>query len=349
MDDVLASTVTKTVDSHGANPVPAVPASPWTGRSPGATPPTARSTRWCWDPADGAPDSFQHLAVTGLDADRPHRRRPRAAGLEGRRRDLAHRQPGAAPRGRVVAAPSPTDAIHGLRFTFTSTTGAGADHAGLRAAKVVIRTQTRDNVTTIPANTTVTVSDRASSHVTLDAQSDAGRARRRRHPPPAADGPRSPRSSRSPRSTPAGPRRRRCGSTTGPVPVNTMVITEPDGSGDLVAQGLTFTGFVGADIEVADGRDQRRASSTSTPTDSRGRSRPRRATPPAATAGHRVAGFTVTFTGTMAAAQYAVLPFRVTADPVTGVGGRHPPPTPPRRRSPGRTGGPATSRATPTT
>lgn len=321
VDDVLASTVTKAVDSHGANPVPAVPGQPvdWTitGRNTSNRTVDALVLQ---DPADSGTDSFQYLAVTGLTLTAP-------TGAD--RVQLDWRDAGGTwhtgspvpvPADASTLLPSPRDAVHGLRFTFTSSTGELPITPADGAAEVVIRTQTRDNVSTIPANTTVTVQDRASSRVTLDAVSTApveanASVGIRRQPPTATitkdfavstlD---------SGKSTTATLR-----VDNGPVPVDTMVITEPDGSGDLVAQGLTFTGFVGADIEWPTGATKATIQYVYADGFSEGpRSTTTRDTLPAAAAGHRVAGFTITFTGTMAAAQYAVVPFRVTADPVTG-------------------------------
>ena len=106
--------------------------------------------------------------------------------------------------------------------------------------------------------------------------------------------------------------------TNGPVPVTSMVIAEPDGSGNLATQGLTFTGFTPAlrvspparppprssMLLYADGFSE--AAKNTTTTDSL----------PGPTAGHRVSGFTVTFTGSMPARTVATVPFTVTADRV---------------------------------
>ncbi|ROS31554.1 DUF5979 domain-containing protein [Cellulomonas sp. PhB150] len=100
----------------------------------------------------------------------------------------------------------------------------------------------------------------------------------------------------------------------GDYPITTMTLAEPQsGHKDLAEQGLTFAGFVAADVEWPVGATHASityAYDTGAPTTAGTSTRD---TLPAPAAGRTVTGFDVTFTGPMAADEYAVVPFTVTA------------------------------------
>ena len=321
--EVLEATVSKSVNSHtpSGTPVPAVPGQPVTWTIGGAnTSNRGVDSLVIQDPADGSPDPFQYLAVTGIStlkaptgADRVQVDWRDAAGV------WHPGSPVAIPANPSTLLPASPDTVHGLRFTLTSSTGQVPVTAAGGAASITYETETRANVTTIPANTTVTVPNTASSVVTNDgARSAEVRASAsvqiRRQPPTNSVT----KAFEDPTLTSGQSTTATLTAVDGATPVSRMVIAEPAaGTPDLAAQGLRFDGFTsdlewppgatGAQIQYsyADGFVEGPRSTTTVDT------------LPARAAGHRASGFVVTFTGTMPAGATAIVPFTVTADKVT--------------------------------
>ena len=317
----LVATVSKDVDAPNGTPVTAVPGEPvsWTiGGSNASNGPV--DSLVIQDPADSAPDSFQYLALTDISTFTPPTGADRVQVDWRDEGGTWHTGTDTTIPGDVLnLLPTDLTQVHGLRFTFRSSTGSIPATTTSGGAVITYDTVTRDNVATIPANTTITVTNRASSLVTSnDASSPVVQATStvpiRREPPSVALQKAFTESTLTAgQSTTAT-----LLATNGPVPVTSMVITEPDGSGDLAAQGLIFTGFApalewpqgasSASIQYVYADGFAEAAKTTTTTDSL----------PGPTAGHRVSGFTVTFTGSMPARTVATVPFTVTAERVDG-------------------------------
>ena len=169
----LVSTVSKDVDAPNGTPVTAVPGEPvnWTiGGSNASNGPV--DTLVIQDPADGAPDPFQYLALTDISTFTP----PTGAD----RVQVDWRDEGGTwhtgtettiPGDVVNLLPTDLTQVHGLRFTFSSSTGSIPATTASGGAVIAYDTVTRDNVATLPANTTVTVTNRASDLVTSNGAS----------------------------------------------------------------------------------------------------------------------------------------------------------------------------------
>lgn len=325
VDTILDSTVTKEITAPGGEPVVGVPGEEVDFSITGGNASNATvDSLVIQDPADGADDPFEYLELTGIASITP------PDGADTVQVDWQS-EDGTWTEGTPVS-PIPDDPnellagvdladVHGLRFTFTGPDGVPITPEDGQAV-IELETETRDNVEDIEPGETVTVDNTASSLVNLDDASsdpvtDDDTVPIVRNPPtvdvdksyaldtlPAGD------------STTAS-----IVATNGTTPVDTMVITEPSpGTPDLVDQGLTFDGFdddaiewpvaaTGVSIQYTYDDGFVEDPKTSTTVD----------TIPAPTAGHRVSGFTITFTGPIAAESYATLPFDVTADPVEGI------------------------------
>ena len=324
----LASTVTKSADDHTPTgvPIPAVPGQPVTyqitGTNTSNTPVDGLTLR---DPASGNP--FEYLAVTGISTLTP------PAGAD--RVQLSWRDSAGTwtdlPAVAIPANPNDLLAtldladVYGVAVTFTAT-DATEPHIPIGGtAALTLETETRPNVSSIPDNSTITVSNTASSQVHLGADSSTPATQNasvdihRQRPSVNVTKDYTLDTLPSGGSTRATIR-----ATVGPVPVTELVISEPQSGQDNFAdQGIEFGGFfadgspgslewpsgaTAASIQyLYDGFTEGPKSTTTTDT------------LPAPTSGHTVLGYTVTFTGTSIPANaYAVLPFTVTALPVTG-------------------------------
>ncbi|MDF1602871.1 DUF5979 domain-containing protein [Nocardioides sp. YIM 152315] len=317
----LASTVTK--DIAQAGPIPAVPGEPVDFAIGGANTSNASvDALMIQDPQDGGADPFEYLAFTGIDSITP----PDGADTvqvdwldsNGVWHTGTPTSPIPADPNTLLAEPVDFADVHGLRFTFTSSDGTVPVTPDGGDAAIAVGTETRDNVTDIPAGSTETVTNTASSVVQLDDQSsppvtaDDAVVIERNPPEVAID-----KAFARDQLIPGDSTTATILATNSSTPVTEMVITEPAaGTPDLVAQGLTFDGFTddvawpanATEVEVVytyeDGTTE-----TLTSTDAN--------TIPAPTGG-RVAGFTITFTGPIQANAQANLPFDVTADPLPG-------------------------------
>ncbi len=273
------------------------------------------------DPRDGATDPFEYLDLTGFgELTTP-------AGADGVRLDWRDAG-GVWHTGTPVAIPDDANdllfgiadltSVHGIRLTFSSTTGSIASGA---TGGVVFQTVTNDKVVDLDDNQTITVTNTVASYVTVDARVsepvDANaNVQIHREKPSVTVSKEFDRSSLTPgESTTA-----LLTADNGPMPVTTMVIAEPGKAGlTLDKQGLTFDGFVAADIswpggatavsiqyQYASGLSE--AARTSLTVD----------TLPAPKADEEVIGFVIIFTGAIDSNAQAEIPFTVTAQAVPG-------------------------------
>ncbi|MGH1564113.1 DUF5979 domain-containing protein [Mumia sp. DW29H23] len=319
---VLDSTVTKNLTPD--TPIPAVPGQSVQFEIGGAnTSNAAVDELVVQDPADGAADPFEYLELTGIASITP------PAGADTVQVDWQDAD-GVWHTG-TATTPIPDDPnellagvdlaeVHGLRFTFSADGGTVPITPEDGQAAIVLDTETRDNVTDIPPGTTETVSNTASSQVNLGDDSstpvtDDDTVVLERNPPSVAVD----KSYAVDHLTPGQSTTATVRVTNGSTPVTEMVITDPAaGTPDFVAQGITFTGFTdgvewpvaatGVSIQYTYDDGFTEGPKTSTDVD----------TIPGPTEGHRVSGYTITFTGPIDANAYANLPFTVTADPLPG-------------------------------
>jgi large repetitive protein len=272
--------------------------------------------------ASVATGPFQYLKVTGLDPFTA------PAGAENVKVEWinssgvwATSYDGTIPAATGSLLPSQLADIYGLRFTFTSTTGTKIPVAG--KATIGIQTVTRDNVTSIPAGTTEHVTNTVEATV-----ADGGSTSTPAHDSAAVDIANVP---PTVTTTKAFEKDNLLGgetsgatirTTNGPMPVHTMTISEPGSGDDLAEQGLLFEGFTAGQVEWpatatsvsvvytrANGTTETRTSTTFD-------------TLPAPTGSvEDVVGFQITFTSTgdgIDPYAYAVVPFTVKGQPVTG-------------------------------
>lgn len=211
--------------------------------------------------------------------------------------------------------------VKGTRFTFTSSAGKLPITEADGAAAIVLDYRTNDAVKTLPANTPLTVTNVVEATVTNEGDTVTEPASANvsvlNTPPSVTVAKDFAVNAIMPGdSTTATLRADNTGK-----PVTSMVITEPGTGGlTLADQGLGFDGFVAEDIEWPAGADgvaitylyaDGSQSDALTGTE--------RDTIPSAPSGSTVVGFTVTFTGAIDPGEYAVLPFGVTAQPITGL------------------------------
>ncbi|WP_139175869.1 DUF5979 domain-containing protein [Nocardioides lianchengensis] len=319
LEAVVAKTVSTTAPA--GEPVPAVPgqAVTWTLRA-GNTSNGSVDRLVLQDPADGAPDPYEYLALTGFDtftaptgADRVRVDHRTAAGT------WVTGTTGALPSDPATLLPADLSTVHGLRFIFSAAAGRLPATGDARRAVITYRTQTRPSVTAIPAGTTETVVNRASASVASGGDSSPDVTAQatvdiRRQPPTVALAKTFAATAvTAGQSTVATLR-----ATVGATPVSSLSIEEPSSGADLAGQGLTFDGFTsgvdwpaGASAAAVTYRyaDGVPAGAVSTGTVD---------TLPTPQAGRRVVGFTVDFTGTLPRGAVAEVPFTVVADPVAG-------------------------------
>ncbi|KQW08378.1 hypothetical protein ASC66_05635 [Leifsonia sp. Root4] len=211
--------------------------------------------------------------------------------------------------------------VKGTRFTFTSSAGKLPITAADGRAAIVLDYVTNDAVKTLPANTPLTVTNVVEATVTNEGDTVTEPASATvsvlNTPPSVTVAKDFAVTAIMPGdSTTATLRADNTGK-----PVTSMVITEPGTGGITLAdQGLGFDGFVAEDIEWPAGAEavaisylhaDGSSSDALTGTD--------RDTIPSAPSGSSVVGFTVTFTGSIDPGEYAVLPFGVTAQPISGL------------------------------
>ncbi len=319
---VLDSTVTKNLSPD--TPVPAVPGQAVQFEIGGGnTSNAAVDELVIQDPADGAADPFEYLELTGIASITP----PEGADTvqvdwldaDGVWHTGSATTPIPDDPNDLLAGVDLAD-VHGLRFTFSADGGTVPITPEDGQAAIVLDTQTRDNVIDIPPGTTETVSNTASSQVNLDDDSstpvtDDDTVVLERNPPTVAID----KSYALDHLTPGQSTTATVRATNGSTPVTEMVIADPAaGTPDFVEQGITFTGFTdgvewpvaatGVSIQYTYEDGFTEDPKTSTDVD----------TIPGPTDGHRVSGYTITFTGPIDANAYANLPFTVTADPLPG-------------------------------
>jgi hypothetical protein len=276
------------------------------------------------DPASTASPTtgpFQYLALTGLDpftppggADAVTFEWLDASGTWHTSYDGVLPVPG----GASSMLPADPTQVYGTRFTFTSTTGSIPVGA---AAEIGLRTETRPNVSAIPDGTAVTVPNTVVGHVSSgaadSADDNANASVSIANQPPTVT------------TTKLFDRDNVLGgeivkatirSDNGDLPVHEMTIVEPGpGGDDLDEQGLEFVGFVASDIEWP--MEATSASITYTYADGTTETLSTTDVGTLPEWNGDVVGFSVTFTAPgngIEPSAYAVLPFRVEADPVSG-------------------------------
>ncbi|WP_172979714.1 DUF5979 domain-containing protein [Agromyces agglutinans] len=322
--ELLDSTVVKSVDDHVADgqTVPALPDQP-VDYAIGGGNASNRSVDAIvvQDPADGVASPFDgYLDFTGITSITPP---PGADQVQIEYLDddgnwVVTYPTGPIPTDFTNIPDVPPDEVHGLRFTFTSSTGQIPPTPAGEEGTIGISSVTNDTVLDIPLDASETVPNTASSNVVVEDRSNI---------PETADGA-VVISNTGPtvdvEKTFTDPVLLAGESTTatidsmnGPRPVTEMVIEEPTpGSPDLAEQGLTFDGFG----PVA--WPQNATSATVTYTYADGVGEPvttgEENTMPPPEADRDVVGFTVTFTGPILPNSTAELPFDVTAAPVEG-------------------------------
>lgn len=311
----LNAVTTKEIDPEGATAVPGTPLSAaLTGQNTSNVP---VDTLVIQDPVDPAatPSPFEYLAIT---APLPDVTMP--AGADTVQVSLYVNGawvdgPAGPPQPALPAGVDPADAT-GIRWTFTSTDG--ADIPVGATADVGINMVQRDNVTTLTAPITIT----NDANTTVSAGGDSATS------PPASDDYKIPPSAIDvvagktfdPDTVHAGDPSTvtLSGANNSDGPLNTMTITEPaPGTTNPMADGgLTFDG-IGSDA-AGDGivwpTGATEASVTYTGPGCAGTPQTTDTvnTLPAPPAGCTVTGFTVTFTGEIAAGATATIPFVVT-------------------------------------
>ncbi|WP_300675977.1 DUF5979 domain-containing protein [Nocardioides sp.] len=266
---------------------------------------------------------FQYLQVTGIDtftapqgADQVKVEWVNASGV------WATSYDGTIPSATGSLLPSQLADIYGLRFTFTSTTAPHIPVVG--KATIGLQTQTRANVSTIAGGTTVTVNNTVEATVgagsgTSTPDHDSASLTIANVPPTVTTTKDYAEDNLLGGETSAATIR----STNQAMPVHSLTISDPGpGGDDLAAQGLLFEGFTANAIEWPEGATS--ASITYTYAD--GTSDTKNTTTvdslPAPTGSvENVVGFSVTFTAPgdgIEPYSYAVLPFTVKGQPVTG-------------------------------
>ncbi|UYM03378.1 DUF5979 domain-containing protein [Solicola gregarius] len=245
----LAATVDKTITPAG---VPGIPGEPveFTIDSSNASNASV-DTMVVQDPADGADDPFEYLEVTGISSITPP---------EGATQVQVDWQSadGTWTDGTPTAIPDDPNAlldgitlsdIHGLRITWISEDGATIPPDA--SSTIVLETQTRSNVTDIPAGTDETVTNVTSTQVTLGEDEsevvtdDATVVISRADPTVTTE------KTYTPANVPSGgTSTATISSTNGPIPVTEMVISDPGpGEPGFDEQDVTFEGFDADSIE----------------------------------------------------------------------------------------------------
>ena len=266
------------------------------------------------DPAAGVtPTAFAYVALTGITALTP------PTGANRVQLDWLDAA-GTWHTGSPVAIPSNPDAllagitasaVKGTRFTFS--VQGGMLPVSASPASIVLSTTTNATAGDVTQSTTVT--NTAGSHVVVGATTSPDVTK----PAnlllvPANLGPVVQKAFGVPSLLAGASTVATVKVSNGDYPITTMTLAEPQaGHRDLAEQGLTFAGFVAADVEWPVGATHASityAYDTGAPTTAGTSTRD---TLPAPAAGRTVTGFDVTFTGPMAADEYAVVPFTVTA------------------------------------
>ncbi|MFF2372404.1 DUF5979 domain-containing protein [Agromyces sp. NPDC058110] len=324
--EVLDTTVTKSVDDHVADgqSVPALPGQP-VDYTIGGGNASNRSVDEIvvQDPADGVASPFDsYLDFTGITSITP----PAGADqvqieyLDEDGNWVVAYPTGPIPTDFTNIPDVPDDQVHGLRFTFSSSTGQLPPTPAGEEAAIGISSETNDSVLDIPLDESVSVPNTASSNVVVDDRTS---------PPKTADGDvdiantgptvDTVKSFSDPTLLAGQSSTALITSTNGPRPVTSMTIEDPTpGQPNLADQGLIFDGF-GSGVEwppdadavsvtytYADGTSETLTGST-----------PNEIPAPTGDPAD-VVGFSVTFTGPIEANAIAELPFDVIADPVDG-------------------------------
>ena len=316
----LAAQVTKTIEPAS---VPGVPGQPveFTIDSSNASNASVDSLV-VQDPADGADDPFAYLEVTGIASVTP----PEGAtqvqvdwqDADGNWTDGS---PTAIPDDpNALLNGIPLEDIHGLRITWISEDGAtippDAD------STIVLETQTRDNVTDLPAGGT-TVTNVTSTVVNLDGQTsdevtdDASLVINRADPTVETS------KTYAPQNVPSGgTSTATISSTNGSVPVDEMVITDPGaGQPGFDEQGVTFDGFDADSVEWPANATEASVTYTYDDDTTSTESTTEANTLPAPEPGKTVTGFEITFSGPIQQNATANLSYDVTAETLPGDSG----------------------------
>ncbi|WP_127794744.1 DUF5979 domain-containing protein [Agromyces sp. LHK192] len=322
----LDSTVTKSVDDHVADgqTVPSLPDQP-VDYAIGGGNASNRSVDAIvvQDPADGVASPFDsYLDFTGITSITP----PAGADqvqieyLDADGNWVVTYPTGPIPTDFTNIPDVPPTDVHGLRFTFTSSTGQLPPTPPDQQASIGIGAQTNDQVLDIPLGESETIPNTASSNVVVDDRSNT---------PNTADG--------SVVISNTGPTvdvekafadptllggqstTATIDATNGPRPVTSMTIADPTaGQPNLAEQGLVFGGFtsgvewppnanaVSVTYTYADGTTETLNGST-----------PNQIPAPSGDPA-TVVGFSITFTGPIQPNAIAEIPFDVTANPVPG-------------------------------
>ncbi|SFR91486.1 hypothetical protein SAMN05428970_3803 [Agromyces sp. CF514] len=324
--EVLDSTVTKSVDDHvgDGQSVPALPGQP-VDYTIGGGNASNRSVDEIvvQDPADGVASPFDsYLDFTGITSVTP----PAGADqvqieyLDENGNWVVAYPTGPIPSDFTNIPDVPDDQVHGLRFTFSSSTGQLPPTPPGEEAVIGVSSATNDEVLDIPLDESVTVPNTASSNVVVDD---------RTNPPKTADGDvvisntgptvETVKSFSDPTLLAGDSSTALITSTNGPRPVTSMTIEDPTpGQPNLADQGLVFDGF-GSGVEWPPDADTVSVTytyadgTTETLTGTTPNEIPAPTGDPA-----DVVGFSVTFTGPIEANAIAELPFDVIADPVDG-------------------------------
>ncbi|WP_395244880.1 DUF5979 domain-containing protein [Agromyces sp. MMS24-K17] len=324
--EVLDSTVTKSVDDHVADgqTIPALPGQP-VDYAIGGGNASNRSVDEIvvQDPADGVASPFDgYLDFTGITSITP----PAGADqvqieyLDEDGNWVVTYPTGPIPTDFTNIPDVPPEDVHGLRFTFSSSTGQLPPTPAGEEAAIGISGETNDDVLDIPLDQSVTVPNTASSNVVVDDRSND---------PKTADGSvvisntgptvDTEKSFADPTLLGGATTTATIVSTNGPRPVTSMTIEDPTpGQPNLADQGLVFGGFtsgvewppnadaVSVTYTYADGTTETLTGAT-----------PNEIPAPTGDASE-VVGFSVTFTGPIQQNAIAELPFDVTANPVDG-------------------------------
>ncbi|GAA1959266.1 DUF5979 domain-containing protein [Agromyces allii] len=324
--EVLDSDVTKTVDDHVADgqSIPALPDQP-VDYTIGGGNASNRSVDEIvvQDPADGVASPFDsYLDFTGITSITP----PAGADqvqieyLDADGNWVTTYPTGPIPTDFTNIPDVPDDQVHGLRFTFSSSTGQLPPTPDDQQAAIGISSETNDEVLDIPLDQSVTVPNTASSNVVVDDRTNT---------PKTADGTvdisntgptvDTEKSFADPTLLGGATTTATIESTNGPRPVTSMTIDEPSaGQPNLADQGLVFGGFA-AGVEWPPNADAVAVTYTYADgtTETLDGTTPNEIPDPTGDPAD-VVGFSVTFTGPIQQNAIAEIPFDVTADPVDG-------------------------------
>ncbi|GAA1507979.1 hypothetical protein BJ978_001281 [Agromyces terreus] len=322
----LDSTVSKTVDDHVADgqTIPALPGQP-VDYTVGGGNASNRSVDEIvvQDPADGVDSPFDgYLEFTGITSITP----PAGADqvqieyLDADGNWVTTYPTGPIPTDFTNIPDVPPEDVHGLRFTFSSSTGQLPPTPADGQAAIGISSETNDEVTDIPLDGSVTVPNTASSNVVVDD---------RTNPPKTADGSvdisntgptvDTVKSFADPTLLGGDSTTATIESSNGPRPITSMTIDEPTaGQPNLADQGLVFGGF-DAGVEWPPNADAVSVTYTyaNGDTETIDGSTPNQIPAPTGDEAE-VVGFSITFTGPIQQNAIAEIPFVVTADPVDG-------------------------------